>query len=183
MYRNALFLIHTASISGKNECEGTRFSIVFCYLAGVGIVFELFGSRILRKLRDSDNLKRTVKPRLFGIVFLSCNEVLCVLIACLSIYAKSITFAVMFCLVSLAHGAYMVSILTTRLEIQKHFVSYKSINCSRIIMKNEVNDIRWESRGRNFGYILVLYLRDGNEIALPQIYYVGLNQLWEKFGC
>ena len=77
----------------------------------------------------------------------------------------------------------MVSILTTRLEIQKHFVSYKSINCSRIIMKNEVNDIRWESRGRNFGYILVLYLRDGNEIALPQIYYVGLNQLWEKFGC
>lgn len=185
MFFNVLFpviLYQTTLANGANKHESFLFHIVFLYLAGLGVVFGLFGPSILRKLKNNDKLRKKVKPRLFGFTWLLCNEILCIAISFLAVSIKSITFASMFILLSLAHGIYMASILTTRLDCRKHHLCYKTLFRSRMIGMSEVLDARWISQGRSFGYTLVLYLSDGSEITLLQTHFIGLNYLWEQFG-
>ena len=173
----------TIAASQVRGSENLDLFLCFFYaLVVMGIIERLFGPALFRRLRNNDTLTGLVKPRPFGIAFSLWNELCFVTMACLAILNHFTTFAFVFVLLSIAHGMYMVQILSTRLEYESNRLSYKSCFRNREIYLSQIRNARWDAPSRSFGYHLVLTLHDGSEISLSQIYFIGLVDLWENFG-
>lgn len=162
--------------------EGYLFGTVLMILVAVRILDMLFGQQLLAKLRTNDTIKGTVQLRRFGKVWLWGNQLVFTAFFFYSLYVHSVTLATIFLVISAAHGLHMLNILSTRIEITEAFLSCKTIFSTRIIDTASLTNACWVSRGRSFGYTLVLKLTNGQSIAFPQIYFVGLNDLWERFS-
>ena len=183
MVRMSQMILATLAASQVRGSENLDLFLCFFYaLVVMGIIEGLFGSALFRRLRSNDTLTGLVKPRPFGIAFSLWNELCFVTMACLAILNHFTTFASVFVLLSIAHGMYMVQILSTRLEYESDRLSYKSCFRNRDIYLSQIRNARWEAPSRSFGYRLVLTLCDGSEITLSQIYFIGLVDLWESFG-
>lgn len=162
--------------------EGYLFGTLIAILIAVRILDELFGHQLLARLRTEDTLRGKVHLRGFGKIWLWGNQLVFTTFLLYSLYVHSVTLATIFFLVSAAHGLYMLNILSTRIEITETLLSYRTIFQTRIIDTSVICKAYWVSKGRSFGYTLVLKLTNGRSVEFPQIYFVGLNDLWKRFG-
>ena len=181
MYR---FLIANVEANAAKDVpyEGYVFGALFAFLVVLWFFQELFGEQLLAQLRAKDTLCKKVTLRLFGKVWLWGNQLMFIAFLFYAIYAQSITLATIFFLISLAHGIYMVSVLSTRIEITDSMLSYKTVFRTCEMDTSMIYKACWVSKGRSLGYTLVLNFRNGKNIEFPQIYFVGLNDLWERYG-
>lgn len=174
-------LFYTA-VSRGNDGEGFVFSILFSCLLIAGIADRVFGDALLTKLRKNDTLIGKIRLRKFGKIWLFCIEFIIFVLFCLSVYVQSITLAALFTVLILAHGAYMLSILSTRIEVTEKSLSCKTLFHRHVVDFSHIRSACWVSRGRSFGCTLVLKCDNGREISFQQIYFIGLNDLWARFN-
>lgn len=165
-----------------NNLELQLFKIVFYYLFFLFIVTEVLGQRILETLRLKDTLQNRIKPRLFGIIWLFSNEIICILVFCLSIYGNVVTFTAFSAVVGFFHGLYMSKLLSTQLVFEKGSISYRTLFKIRTIRIDELQQVRRISPARSFGYSLEVHVRNGEIITLSEVHFKGINYLWDTFG-
>lgn len=166
----------------NHDGEWQIFKAFFICLLVAGILDGFLGDYTLAKLRRKDTLEKKVRLRRFGIIWLACIQLILLVILWYSLYVKSVTLGALFLIVFIAHGIYTIGVLSTRIEITEATLVYKTIFQTRIIDTSVIYKACWVSKGRSFGYTLVLKLTNGRSVEFPQIYFVGLNDLWERFS-
>ena len=155
---------------------------LFVFLITLVILNELFGQQLLSILRAKDTVKGKVQLRTFGKLWLWSVQLVFTFFLFYSLHTHSVTLLTIFFLVAAAHGLYMVNILSTRVEITESRISYRTIFQSHIMEISLICKASWVVKGRSFGYTLVINSVSGKNIELSQIYFVGLNDLWKRFG-
>lgn len=170
------------AVAENNSSSQNIFIAFFCSLLLAGIFLELFGQKILTQLRKKDTLNGKVELRKFGKIMLLCNLLFFFTLFVCSICLQDFILATLFLIISVVLGVRMMHIMSTRVKITDSTLTYITFfhNCE--IDFKEINQVCWVSRGRSFGYTLVVKTVTGQRIEFPQIYFIGLNDLWERFG-
>ena len=170
-----------AASEGNDRNSSMVFGVQFSFFAIMAIVYQIFGKAILKKLGESDHLSGQVRPRLYGIVYLSAIEALFLVSIVMSIILDALTYMAMCIIVFLGLGLYMVHIFGARLEYNETYLIYRSLRKTKIFAPEEIWRISREIDS-SFGYTVKLYLLDGTELEFPEAYYVGTHALFRMFS-
>ena len=156
--------------------------LLFSYLAVQCVVFQLFEKAIWKKLCDNDRLTGFVRPRLYGILWLSGSELLFLSLTCMAIYCGEYVFTALLAFISLWYGLYTIHIFCARLEYNETFLIYRSLRKTKVFAPAEVYRIERVDSGKSLGYHVNLYLLDGTELEFPEAFYVGTHALFRMFS-
>lgn len=171
-----------AASEGKLNLYPIIHGLLFSYLAVQCVVFHLFEKAIWKKLCDNDRLTGFVRPRLYGILWLSGSELLFLSLTCMSIYCGEYALAGLLAFISLWFGLYTIHILCARLEYNETFLTYRSLRKTKVFAPAEVYRIERVDSGKSLGYNVNLYLLDGTELEFPEAFYVGTHALFRMFS-
>ena len=146
------------------------------------VPIEFFIVPLMRFLwkQDINNTKR-IKPRLFGVIEKAYTEMVFIFGCVYSVVVNTYIVAFVCFVLSLGYGYYFLEIISTRASFSEDVFHFQSISTHLTIKKENIVDIRWEDRRKEYGKTLAVVLANRRILSFLIVDFVGLKDFIEWY--